>query len=159
MGWPWEAFLSFVTLVRRQGSQVSMRMARGSWSSLSSHGKRLGPQDTCSGWRHYFSLLNSGVTQEQGVGPGVTFRSAFLPQDGPLWWEVTLSQGQSLVALRSQSRGQSVQPSLPCLGPFSLRLQPLPRAAPCVCRGVGPGSHLGEAPGEKPRSDSRGSYP
>ena len=26
-------------LVRRQGSQVSMRMARGSWSSLSSHGK------------------------------------------------------------------------------------------------------------------------
>ena len=32
-------------LVRRQGSQVSMRMTRGSWSSLSSHGKRLGPQD------------------------------------------------------------------------------------------------------------------
>ena len=32
-------------LVRRQGSQVSMRMARGSWSSLSSHGKRLGPQE------------------------------------------------------------------------------------------------------------------
>ena len=32
-------------LVRRQGSQVSMRMARGSWSSLSSHGKRLCPQE------------------------------------------------------------------------------------------------------------------
>ena len=32
-------------LVRRQASQVSMRMARGSWSSLSSHGKRLGPQE------------------------------------------------------------------------------------------------------------------
>ena len=27
------------------GSQVSMRMARGSWSSLSSHGTRLGPQE------------------------------------------------------------------------------------------------------------------
>ena len=38
---------------------------------------------TCSGRRHYFSLLNSRVTQEQGVGPGVTFRSAFLPRDGP----------------------------------------------------------------------------
>lgn len=56
-----------------------------------------------------------------------------------LRWEVTLSQGQSLVALRSQSRGQSFQPSLPCLGPFSLRLQPLPRAAPCVCEGCGVG--------------------
>ena len=32
-------------LVRRQGSQVSMCMARGSWSSLSSHGKCLGPRD------------------------------------------------------------------------------------------------------------------
>ena len=27
------------------GAQVSMRMARGSWSSLSSHGKWLGPQE------------------------------------------------------------------------------------------------------------------
>ena len=32
-------------LVQRQGSQVPMRMARGSWSSLSSHGKWLGPQE------------------------------------------------------------------------------------------------------------------
>ena len=32
-------------LVRCQGTHVSMRMARGSWSSLSSHGKRLGPQE------------------------------------------------------------------------------------------------------------------
>ena len=32
-------------LVRRQGTHVSMRMARGSWSSLSSHGKRLGRQE------------------------------------------------------------------------------------------------------------------
>ena len=39
-------------LVRRQGTHVSMCMARESWSSLSSHGKRLGPEDalkTCSG--------------------------------------------------------------------------------------------------------------
>ena len=35
----------FKALVRRQGTHVSMRMARGSWSSLSSHGKRLGPQE------------------------------------------------------------------------------------------------------------------
>ena len=34
--------------MRRQGSQVSMRMARGSWSSLSSHGKRLGSQEALS---------------------------------------------------------------------------------------------------------------
>ena len=32
-------------LVQCQGIHVSMRMVRGSWSSLSSHGKRLGPQD------------------------------------------------------------------------------------------------------------------
>ena len=32
-------------LVRRQGSQVSMRMARGSASWLSSHGRGLGPRD------------------------------------------------------------------------------------------------------------------
>ena len=32
-------------LVRRKGSQVSLRIARGSWSSLLSHGKGLGPQD------------------------------------------------------------------------------------------------------------------
>ena len=31
--------------VHGQGSQVSMCMARGSWSSLSSHGKRLCPQE------------------------------------------------------------------------------------------------------------------
>ena len=32
-------------LVRRQGSQVSMRVARGSASWLSSHGRGLGPRD------------------------------------------------------------------------------------------------------------------
>ena len=32
-------------LVRRQGSQVSMHVARGSASGLSSHGRGLGPQD------------------------------------------------------------------------------------------------------------------
>ena len=32
-------------LVRRQGSQFSMRMARGSASWLSSHGRGLGPRD------------------------------------------------------------------------------------------------------------------
>ena len=32
-------------LVRRQGSQVSMRVARGSASLLSSHGRGIGPQD------------------------------------------------------------------------------------------------------------------
>ena len=34
--------------VRRQGSQVSMRMARGSSSWLSSHGRGLGPRDARS---------------------------------------------------------------------------------------------------------------
>ena len=33
------------TLFRRQGSQVSMRMAMGSGSLLSSHGRGIGPQD------------------------------------------------------------------------------------------------------------------
>ena len=32
-------------LARRQGSQVSMRVARGSASWLSSHGRGLGPRD------------------------------------------------------------------------------------------------------------------
>ena len=32
-------------LVRREGSQVSMRVARGSASWLSSHGRGLGPRD------------------------------------------------------------------------------------------------------------------
>ena len=33
------------TLFRRQGSQVSMRMAMGSGSLLSSHGRGIGPKD------------------------------------------------------------------------------------------------------------------
>lgn len=36
---------------------------------------------TCSGQPHYFSLLNSQVTQEQGVSPGLTFRTKFLLWD------------------------------------------------------------------------------
>lgn len=38
---------------------------------------------TCSGRLLYFSLLNSEVTQEQGVGPGFTFRTTFLPRGRP----------------------------------------------------------------------------
>lgn len=36
---------------------------------------------TCSGRLHYFSLLNPQVTQEQGVGPGLTLKTEFLPGD------------------------------------------------------------------------------
>ena len=39
--WPWIR----EPLVRRQGSQVSMRVSRGSASWLSSHGRGLGPRD------------------------------------------------------------------------------------------------------------------
>ena len=38
-------FVDIAGLVRRQGSQVSMRVARGSASWLSSHGRGLGPRD------------------------------------------------------------------------------------------------------------------
>ena len=41
-------------LVQRQGSQVSMRMARGSWSSLLSHGKGLGPEDALKRTLEFF---------------------------------------------------------------------------------------------------------
>ena len=47
-------------LVRRQGSQVSMRVAKGSASWLSSHGRGLGPRDAlkkdCRGLRRVDSL-------------------------------------------------------------------------------------------------------
>ena len=40
-------------LVRRQGSQVSMRVARGSASLLSSHGRGLGPRDALKDSRSF----------------------------------------------------------------------------------------------------------
>lgn len=44
---------------------------------------------------------------------------------------MTLPQGQSLLALRSQGRGHRFQRGLLMPGPLSLRLQPwLPKAAP-----------------------------
>lgn len=40
---------------------------------------------TCSGWLHYFSLLNSQVTQEQGVDPSLTFRTNSCHETGTKW--------------------------------------------------------------------------
>lgn len=40
---------------------------------------------TCSGWLHYFSLLNSQVTQEQGVDPSLTFRTNSCRETGTKW--------------------------------------------------------------------------
>ena len=48
-------------LVRRQGTHVSMRMARGSWSSLSSHGMRLGPQDALKKDSRGLSRVAAGI--------------------------------------------------------------------------------------------------
>ena len=47
-------------LVQRQGSQVSLRVARGSASWLSSHGRGLGPRDTLKRDYRGLSLVVSG---------------------------------------------------------------------------------------------------
>ena len=46
------------TLFRSQGSQVSMRMAMGSGSLLSSHGRGIGPQDAITSSRSLLKLMS-----------------------------------------------------------------------------------------------------
>ena len=54
-------------LMRRQGSQVSLRVARGSASWLSSHGRGLGPRDALK--RDYRGLSPVAGTPRAGRGP------------------------------------------------------------------------------------------
>ena len=58
-------------LVRRQGSQVSMRVARGSASWLSSHGRGLGHRDALKKDSRGFQQLDEHeFEQDPGVGDG-----------------------------------------------------------------------------------------
>ena len=65
--------------LRRQGSQVSMRVARGSASWLSSHGRVIGPQDG----------LKKAVTQATKHEPGFVLRQSgsrtFFPLSKPVY--------------------------------------------------------------------------
>ena len=57
-------------LLRRQGSQVSMRMARGSASWLSSHGRGLGPRDVLKKDSRGLSLGAAGNPRFPHLLPG-----------------------------------------------------------------------------------------
>ena len=73
-------------LVRRQGSQVSMRMARGSWSSLSSHGKRLGPQEALKKDSRGLSRVAAGNPRFQ---PFSQVYDAVLPPLGKILFQLS----------------------------------------------------------------------
>ena len=71
-------------LVWRQGSQVSMRVARGSASWLSSHGRGLGPRDALK-------------EDSRGLSRGAEGNPRFprlLPGIGPIWMCCLLSVNQ-----------------------------------------------------------------
>ena len=72
----------------RQGSQVSMRMARGSVSLLSSHGRGIRPQDAESE-EELKSLLMKVKEESEKVGLKLNIQKTKIMASGPITsWQI-----------------------------------------------------------------------
>lgn len=65
---------------------------------------------TCSGRGHYFRLLNSQVTQEQGVGPGLTFKTNSCHETGAKGRQQEALKELVLLGADSQQAAWAVPP-------------------------------------------------